>query len=171
MCASYCLVDFLELPLSRQKSIDPIDRKILKALCADGRRPAKQISEMVGLVPSVVGRRIERLREEGVILGFTAIIDGGALGLIDQFMRLQLQADRPTRRLNFEENVCAANAILSAKRLMGANDYMLRGYGTDFIDAVYSVADRSGVRIVGFSNDAIDLEFKPLRGSALPSAW
>lgn len=157
--------------MSHKKEIDPIDRVILKALCTDGRMPAKHISETVGLVPSVVARRMARLREDGVILGFTAIIDGGALGLLDQFMRLQLQADRPARRLSFEDNVRSADEILSAKRLMGANTYMLRGYGTEFIDAVYAAADRSGVRIDGFSNEAIDLEVKPLRGNALPSAW
>ena len=157
--------------MPRRKKIDPIDRAILKALCTDGRMAASHIAEMVGLVPSVVAHRIARMREDGILLGFTAIVDGGALGLLDQFMRLQVQADRPARRLSFEDNVRSADAILSAKRLMGANTYMLRGYGTEFTDAVYAVAERSGVRIDAFSHEAIDLEVKPLRGSALPSAW
>jgi DNA-binding Lrp family transcriptional regulator len=60
--------------------VDAIDRKILALLVEDGRRTLDGIGGRVGLSPSAVKRRVDRLRAAGALRGFTAVVDHAALG-------------------------------------------------------------------------------------------
>lgn len=60
--------------------LDDLDRQILALLTADGRLPAAQIAERVGLSRPAVADRIEKLERSGVILGTTVVVDPRALG-------------------------------------------------------------------------------------------
>lgn len=64
------------------ESLDPVDVKILALLVKDGRTPAAQIAEEIGLARSSVAERLEKLEEQGVIRGTTAVVDPTALGKI-----------------------------------------------------------------------------------------
>lgn len=59
---------------------DDIDRQIVAALVEDARLSHREVGKRVGLSAAAVNRRISRLRREGVIRGFTAIIDPMAPG-------------------------------------------------------------------------------------------
>lgn len=60
--------------------MDDIDRKIVALLCEDARRSFADIGETVSLSAPAVKRRVDRLRDTGVITGFTAIVAPAALG-------------------------------------------------------------------------------------------
>lgn len=45
-----------------------------------GRESYAQIGERVGLSAPAVKRRVDRLRQEGVVTGFSAVVDPAALG-------------------------------------------------------------------------------------------
>lgn len=60
--------------------LDDIDRQIVAWLQRDGRASFRAIGDGVGLSAPAVKRRVDRLVDEGVILGFTAVADPGALG-------------------------------------------------------------------------------------------
>ena len=60
---------------------DPIDLQIATALVANGRSTLRELSEVTGLSVSAVQSRVRRLEAEGVIRGYTALIDNGAVGL------------------------------------------------------------------------------------------
>ncbi len=60
--------------------IDAIDHKILALLTEDGRRSYDDIASRVALSAPAVKRRIDKLRAGGALLGFTAVLDHGALG-------------------------------------------------------------------------------------------
>src|SRR2546430_9630304 len=60
--------------------MDALDRKILSLLVEDGRRTYDDIARRVSLSAPSVKRRIDRLREQGAIEGFTAVVDHGAIG-------------------------------------------------------------------------------------------
>ena len=57
-----------------------MDRKILALLVEDGRRTYDDISERVSLSAPAVKRRVDRLRRDGALRGFTAVVDHAALG-------------------------------------------------------------------------------------------
>jgi Lrp/AsnC family transcriptional regulator, leucine-responsive regulatory protein len=60
--------------------MDESDRKILALLVEDGRRTYDDIGGRVALSAPAVKRRVDRLRAQGALRGFTAVIDHGALG-------------------------------------------------------------------------------------------
>ena len=60
---------------------DPIDLQIASALVADGRRTLRELSEITGLSVSAVQARVRRLETDGVIRGYTALVDAQAIGL------------------------------------------------------------------------------------------
>jgi DNA-binding Lrp family transcriptional regulator len=60
--------------------VDGTDRKILAALTEDGRSTYDEIGRRVSLSAPAVKRRVDRLRRQGVLRGFTAVVDPAALG-------------------------------------------------------------------------------------------
>jgi Lrp/AsnC family leucine-responsive transcriptional regulator len=63
-----------------QADVDETDRRLLELLRQDGRRTYSDMAEVVGLSVAAVKRRVDRLREVGVIAGFTVQIDHSKLG-------------------------------------------------------------------------------------------
>jgi Lrp/AsnC family leucine-responsive transcriptional regulator len=62
--------------------LDDLDRKILELLLRDGRTPASQIADQVGLSRPAVAERIEKLERQGVIRGTTAVLEPAPLGRV-----------------------------------------------------------------------------------------
>ncbi len=60
--------------------MDAVDRQILALLVDDGRRTYDDIAQHVALSAPAVKRRIDRLRRDGALTGFTAVVDHAALG-------------------------------------------------------------------------------------------
>jgi len=67
--------------LPRRVLTDAIDAQIATALVADGRSTLRQLSQITGLSVSAVQSRVRRLETEGVIRGYTALVDARAIGL------------------------------------------------------------------------------------------
>jgi Lrp/AsnC family leucine-responsive transcriptional regulator len=59
---------------------DDVDRRILACLTEDGRATYDEVGRRVSLSAPAVKRRVDRLRERGVLKGFTALVDPAALG-------------------------------------------------------------------------------------------
>lgn len=60
--------------------LDDIDRRIIGCLLDDARASYADIGAQVGLSASAVKRRVDRLRKDAVIRGYTALVDPGAMG-------------------------------------------------------------------------------------------
>jgi DNA-binding Lrp family transcriptional regulator len=60
--------------------LDPIDQQIIALLQEDARSSYAEIGSEVALSAPAVKRRVDRLRSNGVIRGYTALIDPDALG-------------------------------------------------------------------------------------------
>ena len=70
--------------------LDGIDTEIVDLLVKDGRRTLSDIGTAVGLSAPAVKRRLDRLEEDGVILGYTALLDHSKLGRpIEAFTELR----------------------------------------------------------------------------------
>ncbi|MBF6619920.1 MAG: Lrp/AsnC family transcriptional regulator [Patulibacter sp.] len=82
--------------MSERVQIDETDRRILALLEEDARRTIADISTHVNLSPAPVKRRIDRLERQGVIAGYSVVLDHGKLGSeIEAFteVRFDGQAD------------------------------------------------------------------------------
>lgn len=60
--------------------LDDIDRELLTALVNDGRRSVNALSEDVSLSRASVYRRLQRLSDNGVLLGTSAQLEPAAVG-------------------------------------------------------------------------------------------
>jgi Lrp/AsnC family transcriptional regulator, leucine-responsive regulatory protein len=74
-----CLSNILAVP-SPDGALDRTDRIILDLLTEDARRTYGDIGARVGLSAPAVKRRVDRLEEAGVILGYTTRLDDAKLG-------------------------------------------------------------------------------------------
>ena len=60
--------------------MDDVDRQIVALLREDARRSYQSIGSRVSLSAPAVKRRVDRLEEEGVVRGYTALVDPGRFG-------------------------------------------------------------------------------------------
>lgn len=80
--------------------IDETDHHIIRLLRADGRRTFSEMAGEIGLSVAAVKRRVDRLRELGVITGFTAQIDHAKLGwAIEAFTELRYAGSTPVSEI------------------------------------------------------------------------
>ena len=91
------------------RELDETDLEILSLLAADARRPFSEIGEVVGLSGPAVSDRVTRLRETGIIEGFTVNVDRAQLrGGVP--VVVQVDADRDDRE-TLRERVRDAEAV------------------------------------------------------------
>ena len=107
--------------------LDDMDRKILAELQEDASQSLDEIARKVGSSKTPVWNRIRRMREAGVILRQTALLDAEALGLEACFFVLirtsEHEADWQRR---FLRALRERPEVLEAHRLAGDIDYILK---------------------------------------------
>lgn len=107
--------------------MDTIDARILRALQRDSNRPVAELAAEVGLSPSACHRRVKLLEQAGVIRGYAARLDPGALGLrLDAFVTMTLQTPGEVAMTAFEAAVGDVPEVLECHLLSGEGSYLLR---------------------------------------------
>jgi len=107
--------------------MDNIDRKIISELQKDGRLTNQELSERVNLSPSPCLRRVKILENEGIIKGYTVLVDEKAYGLpIIAFVRIRLNSHSSETIQNFEKSIQDEGQILECYIMTGSHDYLLR---------------------------------------------
>lgn len=107
-------------------SINSFDLAILTALQKDGRRTNAELSELVNLSPSQCSRRRSALEAKGLIRGYTARLDAGALGLtLKAITRVSLKEHNESAAQTFAAFVDEQPEIRAAYSTSGDSDYVL----------------------------------------------
>ena len=107
--------------------LDAIDRKILAALHRDGRMSMTELASTVGLSKTPCQLRVKRLRSDGFIRGFQAILDLGKLGLDHiAFVEVRLSDTREAALQAFNAAVSDVSEIEECHMIAGAFDYLLK---------------------------------------------
>ncbi|OEC60916.1 Lrp/AsnC family transcriptional regulator [Pseudomonas sp. ENNP23] len=107
--------------------LDAYDRRILDLLQEDAGLSTAEIAERVGLSQSPCWRRIQRLKEEGVIRRQVTLLDRRKIGLNAQiFAQVKLNAHGRSNLTEFAEAMRGFPEVLECHVLMGAVDFMLR---------------------------------------------
>ncbi|MDR3083028.1 MAG: Lrp/AsnC family transcriptional regulator [Streptomyces sp.] len=115
---------------SRPTAFDELDRKIITALTANARSSFAEIGATIGLSATAVKRRVDRLRETGVITGFTATVKPSALGWrTEAYVEVYCEGAAPPRRL--AEVVRSHPEITAAMTVTGDADALLHVRATD----------------------------------------
>jgi Lrp/AsnC family transcriptional regulator, leucine-responsive regulatory protein len=114
-------------------SLDAIDRRVLRALQSDGRLSIVALAEEVGLSPTPCQRRVRRLEQEGVIAGYTAVLDLARLGLpLQAFVLVALDSHAEDVVARFQAALSVRPEVLAAYSMSGEMDYLLHVAAADF---------------------------------------
>ena len=115
--------------------MDSKDRQILQALQSDGRLTNQDLSDQVNLSPSPCLRRVRNLEEQGVIQGYTAVVDQKAWGLpVTVFIRITLERHSDEAVEAFERAITDMSQVMDCWMMTGRADYLLRVIAADLDD-------------------------------------
>jgi len=115
--------------------MDSKDRQILRELQSDGRLTNQDLSERVNLSPSPCLRRVRLMEEQGIIRGYTALVDQKAWGLpVTVFIRLKLERHSDEAVNAFEQAIIAMPQVMDCWLMTGRSDYLLRVIAADLDD-------------------------------------
>ncbi|WP_459207429.1 Lrp/AsnC family transcriptional regulator [Pseudomonas sp. MLB6B] len=110
-----------------QSELDAYDRRILEVLQEDASLSSAQVAERVGLSQSPCWRRIQRLKEEGVIRAQVTLLDRRKVGLNTQiFAEVKLNAHGRSNFTEFTDAIREFPEVLECYVLMGSVDFLLR---------------------------------------------
>jgi DNA-binding Lrp family transcriptional regulator len=111
---------------------DPINARILHELRQDGRIANQVLAARVGLSPSACLRRVQDLERRGVIAGYRARLDPGALGIgFVAYVTVGLGTHTKAAQAAFERAMARAPEVTECHNVTGAVEYLLRVEATD----------------------------------------
>jgi DNA-binding Lrp family transcriptional regulator len=99
-----------------RRSMDRTDREIVALLRENARRSYQDIGRSVHLSAPAVKRRVDRLEQQGVILGYTAVIDPPVFGwhaeaFVDLYCEGMMAAEAIKRAVEDEPGVVSAHTV------------------------------------------------------------
>lgn len=145
--------------------LDKVDHRILDVLRRDGRISILDLAERVGLSATPCARRVKRMEEAGVIKGYVAQIDPGALGLtVSVLCSVRLARHGTEGTEQFLSAVAKRPEITECLLVAGSVDYVLRiwvrdldSLGTfirDVLQSIPAVAETTTMVILKHDNPA-----------------
>lgn len=112
--------------------LDPIDRKILSELQADGRMTNVELARRVGISAPPCLRRVRTLEEAGLIRGYHADVNARELGFEVQVFALVGLDSQAEAELSAFENRCRAWPLVrECHMLNGEVDFILKCVAPD----------------------------------------
>lgn len=117
-CGKNCAVATLD---------DPLKRRILGELQANGRLTNQELAERVGSSASPCWRRVRELEEEGVIRRYAAILDPEKVGAGEcVFVLINLEMHNRESLAAFEREVKDRPEIVECYAITGDADFILK---------------------------------------------
>lgn len=120
--------------------MDTMDKKILELLQADADTPVAAIAERVHLSVTPCWRRIQKLREAGIIRKHVALCDAAKLNVgVTVFVSIRTNQHSQAWLERFSKGVREIPEVVELYRMSGDIDYLLRVVVPDIAgyDSVY----------------------------------
>lgn len=107
-------------------ALDRFDLAILDILQADNTTPQRAIAQAVNLSAPAVQRRIQRLKDSGVIRANVAVLDPVKVGKpLTIVLEVHLDNERPDRTAPLRARIAAEDAVQQCYSVTGEADYLL----------------------------------------------
>jgi Lrp/AsnC family transcriptional regulator len=148
--------------------MDKLDRKILELLQKDGGLTAAEVAERIGLSKAPCWRRIQRLKEEGVIKQTVALLNARHLNLgTNVFVTLKTANHSEAWFEKFVKAVRDIPEVVEIHRMSGDVDYLMRIVVPD-IDA-YDLVYKRLIAAVEFKDVSASFALETIKyTTALP---
>lgn len=112
--------------------LDPIDRKILAELQADGRMTNVELAKRVGISAPPCLRRVRTLEEQGFIKGYHADVDARGLGFeVQVFAMVGLASQAESDLSTFEQKCRDWPLVRECHMLNGEVDFIIKCVAPD----------------------------------------
>ena len=106
--------------------LDELDLHIVDVLLRDGRLPASQLADMVGLSRAAVTERIAKLERGGVIRGNTIVVDPAAVGrTITAFVAARGPTLSPKAKKAFDA-LMKSDEVVEAHTVAGDDCFLIK---------------------------------------------
>ena len=150
------------------KTLDQVDRHLLKLLQEDAEQPLNQLAEMVNLSPTPCWRRIQRLKKTGFITKQVALVDLRKVNLgVTVFVSVRTSRHSQTWFEALRDHVRTIPEVVEFYRMSGEVDYLLRVVVPDI--AAYDSVYKRLIKAVELSDVSSSFAMERLKYStALP---
>ncbi len=112
------------------RHLNELDERIVRVLAEDARRSYADIGAEVGLSAPAVKRRVDRLRAEGAITGFTVRVDPSALGWeTEGFIEMYCRSN--TGPADIRRALSRYPEVVSASTVTGDADAVVQIFASD----------------------------------------
>jgi Lrp/AsnC family transcriptional regulator for asnA, asnC and gidA len=110
-------------------SLDEIDMSILQLLQNDSSTPYVEIAEKIGVTDGTIHQRVKKLKDSGIITGFTVTIDQNLLG--EGTVAYVLVTVNPGVIEQVSEEVCSFSKVLEVHEVHTRGDLLLKIRASD----------------------------------------
>jgi Lrp/AsnC family transcriptional regulator len=115
--------------------MDLIDRKLLELLQRDATLPVAELAQQVNLSQTPCWKRVQRLKESGVIRSQVALCDARKLGVgTTVFVSIRTNQHSEAWARQFTDTVALIPEVVEVYRMSGETDYLLRVVVSDIDD-------------------------------------
>jgi DNA-binding Lrp family transcriptional regulator len=138
--------------------MDELDSEIIRLLQADARLSNRELARRLGVAPSTCLERVRALTRRGVIRGYHADIDLGALNRgVQALISVQVRPLSRTVINTFKDSVSQLPEVLTVYVLSGGDDFLLHVTAQDLDHLHGFLLDRLSRRreIAGFRTSMI----------------
>ncbi|MFC7385788.1 Lrp/AsnC family transcriptional regulator [Sphaerisporangium rhizosphaerae] len=138
--------------------VDELDSEIVRLLQADARQSNRELARQLGVAPSTCLERVRSLTRRGVIRGYHADIELGALNRgVQAMVSVQVRPLSRTVITAFKESVGGLPEVLSVFVLSGGDDFLLHVTAQDLDHLHAFLLDRLSKRkeIVSFRTSMV----------------
>ncbi len=115
--------------------MDKIDKRILHHVQQNNQLTHAELSELVGLSPTSVQRRLAKLRADKVITADISVVDPNAAGRpLMMLVSVELARERADIIDRFKRSVRSSAEVMSAYYVTGETDFLLIVSAKDMAD-------------------------------------
>ena len=120
--------------------MDDVDLALVRLLQRDARRTNKDLADAVGIAQSTCLERVRALRAQGVIRGWHADVDPGAIGRpLRAMISVRLRPKTTASVRAFQQEMIGAPEVVAVWTVTGADDFLVEvatedvGHRRDFV--------------------------------------
>jgi Lrp/AsnC family leucine-responsive transcriptional regulator len=148
----------------KSQTYDAHEIRMLDILQREGRKSVSELADAIGLSATPCARRLEGLRESGVITGFAAKIDRHALGLeVEVFVHVRLTTHADKSPEVFIQHIERMEPVVACWSLTGDHDFMLQVV-LPHVDDLNDFIGGKLLRIPGIRDVKSNLVLKNIKG-------
>lgn len=120
------IVRFVTQPAVRNGSLDSTDRRLLRLLQKNNRRPLRDLANELEISAPTCLRRMRRLEASGIIRAHTAVLNPVRIGLgVMAFIEVTLVNASGAEMALFERRMSRCPEVTQCSEISGEVDYLL----------------------------------------------